>query len=205
MSTNARARIGSVLNTPPPLAPKALSFANAGIDRNSSSPASSAEFPELRSDGYQVALLSIDNKFAMPGNAPHSMRVPHLLLLPFTWDDLLKHLRFESAQSQLEGSSDVAHFGDVDIDFLRYEARRGDQLIELTAIEFKILKFFISNPYRVISRGEFLDKVWGYNCYPSTRTVDNRILSLRQKLEPEPGNPIHFQTIHGVGYKFVPC
>ena len=205
MSTDAPAGIGSVPNIPPPVAPKANSFANVRIDRKSRSPFSSAEFPHIRSDGYQLALLSIANNGAIPDGPPHGTYIPHLLLLPLTWDDLLTHFRSESAHSQLKGSSDVAQFGEIWIDFLRYEARRSDQPIELTAIEFKILKFFTSNPYRVISRDELLDKVWGYHCYPSTRNVDNRILSLRQKLEPEPPNPTHFQTIHRVGYKFVPC
>jgi hypothetical protein len=205
MSTDAPAGIGSVPNIPPRVARKTLPFANVRIDHKSSSPFSSAEFPQVRSDGYQVALLSIGNNGAIPDGTPHSAYVPYLLLLPLTWDDLLTHFRSESTHTQLKGSPDVAQFGEIWIDFLRYEARRSDQPVELTAIEFKILKFFTSNPYRVISRGELLDKVWGYDCYPSTRTVDNRILSLRQKLEPEPANPIHFQTIHGAGYKFVPC
>jgi DNA-binding response OmpR family regulator len=74
----------------------------------------------------------------------------------------------------------------------------------LTPREFKALKYFIENAERVISRDELLNEVWGYECYPSTRTVDNHILQLRQKLEKEPINPVHFRTVHGVGYKFVP-
>ena len=110
----------------------------------------------------------------------------------------------ESVDSDRAFDGNVAQFGEVWIDFIRYEARRADQPIQLTAMGFKTLKFFVANPYRVISRSELLDKVWGYHCYPTTRTVDNRIMSLRRKLEQKPADPVHFQTVHGVGYKFVP-
>jgi DNA-binding response OmpR family regulator len=63
----------------------------------------------------------------------------------------------------------------------------------------------VENPERVLSRDELLNQVWGYECYPSTRTVDNHILKLRQKLEQDPSNPIYLRTIHGAGYKFVPA
>jgi len=66
------------------------------------------------------------------------------------------------------------------------------------------LKFLVQNAERVISRDELLNEVWGYQNYPSTRTVDNHILKLRQKLEKDPANPVHFRTVHGMGYKFVP-
>ena len=76
--------------------------------------------------------------------------------------------------------------------------------VALTPQEFKIVKFMTQNLNRVISREELLNDVWGYQNYPTTRTVDNHILKLRQKLETDPANPVHFRTVHGVGYKFVP-
>ena len=83
------------------------------------------------------------------------------------------------------------------------EVIREGKPLALTAQEFKTLKFMVQNPERVITRDELLNEVWGYHNYPSTRTVDNHILKLRQKLEKDPANPVHFRTIHGVGYKFV--
>jgi DNA-binding response OmpR family regulator len=83
------------------------------------------------------------------------------------------------------------------------EVTRNGESVMLTAQEFKTLKFLVQNAERVISRDELLNKVWGYQHYPTTRTVDNHILKLRQKLEREPGNPTHFRTFHGMGYKFV--
>jgi two-component system alkaline phosphatase synthesis response regulator PhoP len=71
-------------------------------------------------------------------------------------------------------------------------------------MEFKMLNFLVQRPGQVISRDELLDEVWGYDNYPCTRTVDNHILRLRQKLESDPGRPVHFLTVHSAGYKFVP-
>jgi DNA-binding response OmpR family regulator len=84
------------------------------------------------------------------------------------------------------------------------EVRRSGNLVQLTSQEFKVLKFMIHNAERVLSREELLNSVWGYQNYPSTRTVDNHILRLRQKLEKDPANPVHFRTLHSSGYKFVP-
>jgi DNA-binding response OmpR family regulator len=95
-------------------------------------------------------------------------------------------------------------FGDCEVDFLKMTARKGGRSITLTAHEFKLLRFFTENPERVLSRDELLNDVWGYNSYPTTRTVDNQILKLRQKLEADPANPRHLQTIYGAGYKFAP-
>ena len=74
----------------------------------------------------------------------------------------------------------------------------------MSAPEFKTLQYFVCRPEVVISRDELLNEVWEYQNYPSTRKVDNRILKLRQKLERLPSQPIHFLTVHGVGYKFIP-
>ena len=95
-------------------------------------------------------------------------------------------------------------FGDCEVDMLKMSAHRGNNPVVLTAHEFKLLKFFIDNAERVLSREELLNEVWGYHSYPTTRTVDNQILKLRQKLEPDPGNPRHLLTLYGAGYKFVP-
>jgi len=95
-------------------------------------------------------------------------------------------------------------FADCEIDFRKMTVMRQGASIVLTSHEFRLLKFFTDNAERVLGREELLNEVWGYNCYPTTRTVDNQILKLRQKLEPEPANPTHFLTIYGAGYKFVP-
>ena len=95
-------------------------------------------------------------------------------------------------------------FGVCRIDFAKMTAIRREETVVLTTLEFRLLKFFVDNPERVVSREELLTSVWGYNAYPTTRTVDNQILKLRQKLEADPVDPVHLITIYGAGYKFVP-
>ena len=73
----------------------------------------------------------------------------------------------------------------------------------MTRKEFALLRFLASREDAVVSRDEILNKVWGFESYPLTRTVDNHVSSLRAKLEPDPAHPVHIQTVHGVGYKFV--
>jgi len=134
---------------------------------------------------------------------------------PFSPKELLARVRRamrRNSSEALEGSVSTAvsdaherlAFADVEIDFTAMEAVRGGSQVGMTAQEFKLLKFLAGAPEHVRSREELLNEVWGYQNYPSTRTVDNHILRLRQKLEPDPANPRFFVTVHGAGYKFVP-
>ena len=93
-------------------------------------------------------------------------------------------------------------FGDVEIDFPRYIARRGGKPVEMTRKEFAILRLLVSRTGEVVTRDELLNEVWGIECYPVTRTVDNHIAGLRAKLEADPARPVYIRTVHGVGYKF---
>ena len=93
---------------------------------------------------------------------------------------------------------------DATIDFRSYEARKGGEPLEMTRREFQVLRVLASRPGEVISRSELLDQVWGLDAYPTTRTVDNHIASLRSKLEGDPAEPVHILTVRGVGYKWVP-
>jgi|SRR5271167_4531884 hypothetical protein len=101
-------------------------------------------------------------------------------------------------------ASDTFEFGGVTVCFSAMEIHRKGRQITLTCKEFQTLTYLIKNPRRVISRDELLNEVWGYENYPCTRTVDNHILRLRQKLETQPARPKHLQTVHGAGYKFLP-
>jgi len=100
-------------------------------------------------------------------------------------------------------ASDVYAFGTIHADFRRAEVTREGERIELSAREFKLLRYLIEHRGATISRDELLNEVWGYNAMPSTRTVDVHIAWLRQKLEPNPHYPQFILTIHGLGYKFV--
>jgi two-component system, OmpR family, alkaline phosphatase synthesis response regulator PhoP len=122
---------------------------------------------------------------------------------PFSPRELLARVRTALRRSARVPVADVFLFGDVKIDFSSMEVWREEKLVTLTAQELKVLKFMIQNADRVLSREELLNSVWGYQNYPSTRTVDNHILRLRQKLEKDPANPVHFRTVHSAGYRFV--
>lgn len=94
-------------------------------------------------------------------------------------------------------------FGDVEIDVARRYIRRSGETVKLTPNEYNLLLFFIRNVDQALTRDVILNEVWGYDCYPNTRTVDAHIVRLRSKLEPNPRVPRYLLTIHGVGYRFL--
>lgn len=123
---------------------------------------------------------------------------------PFSPRELMARVQAAIRRRRRPVSSSSYRFADCEVDFKKMTVSRAGQPVTLTSHEFKLLKFFTDNAERVLSREELLNEVWGYNCYPTTRTVDNQMLKLRQKLEPDPANPRHLLTIYGAGYKFVP-
>ncbi len=94
-------------------------------------------------------------------------------------------------------------FGAIELNFKTFEATKDGAPLDLSPREFRILKYFVEHPGAVISRDQLLNGVWSYNSFPSTRTVDQHIAKLRQKIEPTPADPQFLITIHGVGYKFL--
>lgn len=122
---------------------------------------------------------------------------------PFSPRELLARVRAALRHTSRTASVSTVSFDGISVDFRKMEVQRDGKVVVLTAQEFKTLQFFVQNADRVISRDELLNEVWGYQNYPSTRTVDNHILKLRQKLERDPASPVHFRTVHGMGYKFV--
>jgi DNA-binding response OmpR family regulator len=125
---------------------------------------------------------------------------------PFSPRELLARVQAAIRRCNRMGAKPLSTkgFGDVIVDLEQMEVVRAGTPVSLTAQEFKLLRYFFENPMRVISRQQLLTEVWGYESFPTTRTVDNQILKLRQKLEPKPTQPRYLRTIHGVGYKFVP-
>ncbi len=122
---------------------------------------------------------------------------------PFSPRELVARVRAAVRRTSRSEAADVFAFGKVAVDFSKMELKRDGQPVSITAQEFRLLKFFTQNPGRVLSRSELLNEVWGYQDYPSTRTVDNHVWKLRLKLEDDPSTPVHFHTVHGAGYKFV--
>jgi two-component system alkaline phosphatase synthesis response regulator PhoP len=130
------------------------------------------------------------------------------LVKPFEMAELLARVEalLRRSTGQLAAgapSGDVFHFGDITIDFRKAEVSKHGRLLELSAREFKLLRYFIEHRGATLSRDELLNEVWGYNSMPSTRTVDVHIAWLRQKLEDNPRHPQYILTIHGLGYKFT--
>jgi DNA-binding winged helix-turn-helix (wHTH) protein len=162
------------------------------------------QITQLELDSFQVALVPFQSPAVGAGRQPMRNVANHLVLLDMTWKQLMLQVREETNRGSAAEETEVVRFGEVSVDLVSMEVRRSNRLLNLTAMEFKVLRFFVANPNRVISRDELLDQVWGYENYPCTRTVDNHILRLRQKLEMDFANPTHFRTVHGVGYKFIP-
>lgn len=124
---------------------------------------------------------------------------------PFEMLELLARVeaQLRRAPQVLESSPDIFLFGTVRVDFRRAVVTKDNEAVELSAREFKLLRYFIDRRGDILSRDELLDEVWGYNAMPSTRTVDVHIAWLRQKLEPNPRHPQFILTVHGLGYKFA--
>jgi DNA-binding response OmpR family regulator len=127
------------------------------------------------------------------------------LTKPFSIRELLARVRAILRRTQQESAlPDEAAFGAVTLDFRGYEARKAGKPVDLTRKEFGVLRLLAARSGHVLSRDELLNEVWGYEHYPTTRTVDNHIASLRAKLEEDPARPQHLLTVHGVGYKLMP-
>src|SRR5438445_12218264 len=124
------------------------------------------------------------------------------LVKPFSTDELLARVRALLRRVHRQTRAPVKlRLGDVEIDLVRQTARRGSKTLHLTAKECSMLRRVAETPGEPVSRERFLDAVWGYTAFPTTRTVDNHIASLRSKIERNPEQPRWIHTVHGVGYK----
>ena len=122
---------------------------------------------------------------------------------PFSPRELLARVNalFRRVKQTRQGI-DLYHFGDVEVDFKKYEAKKSGQPIYLTALEFALLHFLIKHKDLVVSRDSILDEVWGDDVYVYPRTVDTHIAHLRKKIEDDPANPKYIIGVRGIGYKF---
>jgi two-component system alkaline phosphatase synthesis response regulator PhoP len=128
------------------------------------------------------------------------------LVKPFEMAELLARIEALLRRGAAAASTTVGEtyrFGDVFVDLRKAEVTRAGQPIELSAREFKLLRYFVEHRGAALSRDELLNEVWGYNAMPSTRTVDVHVAWLRQKIEDNPRHPQYIHTVHGLGYKFV--
>jgi DNA-binding response OmpR family regulator len=125
---------------------------------------------------------------------------------PFSVPELMARIRAIFRRVQKARTGDLPaelQFGEIKIDFKRFEALKGEVSLTMSRKEFGVLRLLAARVGEVVTRDELLDEVWGYDQYPTTRTVDNHISLLRTKLEDDPSRPRHLITVHGVGYKLV--
>jgi DNA-binding response OmpR family regulator len=124
---------------------------------------------------------------------------------PFGVSELMARIRALLRRCEAKGKGlEQYSFGNVMLDFKKYQAEVDGKAVELTAREFDLLRYLIEHAGEAVHRSDLLDKVWGYDVMPTTRTVDTFVLDLRKKLETDPSRPEHILSVRGVGYKFVP-
>ena len=123
---------------------------------------------------------------------------------PFSIRELLARVKAVLRRvGSVPKAQDSYSFGDVEVNLQRCQVSRRGRSLDFSSKEFDLLKYFLSHPGEALTRDRLLEEVWGYDKFPTTRTVDAHIVRLRQKLEPKPDDPRFFLTVHGTGYKFV--
>ena len=161
---------------------------------------------KLRGEGVQTPVLMLTARSEEPDRVLGlDLGADDYVTKPFSVRELMARIRALLRRGQPRtGLPDELRFGGVEIDFRRYEARRDGTALDMTRKEFAILRFLASRTGEVVTRDELLNEVWGYDSYPSSRTVDNHVAGLRAKIERDASQPEHIRTVHGVGYKYVP-
>jgi DNA-binding response OmpR family regulator len=160
---------------------------------------------DLRKDGVNTPILMLTGKKEEIDKVMGlEIGADDYVTKPFSIRELVARVKALLRRPQeIRPEVEECSFGDVYLNFKKQEAKKESKPIELSVMEFKVMKYFIQREGEVIERNKLLDEVWGYENYPSTRTVDNLILNLRKKIEDDHSNPRHLLTIHGAGYKFV--
>lgn len=160
---------------------------------------------DLRKDGVNTPILMLTSKKEeMDKVLGLELGADDYVTKPFSIRELQARIRaLLRRKTELRKEIDEYTFGNVHADFKKQEASRKGKPLKLSAMEYKILRYFVQHESEVVTREMLLDNVWGYEEFPSTRTVDNYILSLRKKIEENPSKPKHLLTVHTAGYKFM--
>ncbi len=161
---------------------------------------------ELRARGVEVPVLMLTARGQVVDRVVGlKLGADDYLTKPFEMIELLARMEalFRRAKTPGTGPAGTYTCGDIRIDFRRAEVFRGGEPVPLSAMEFKLLAYFVQNRGALVTRDELLDRVWGYDAMPTTRTVDVHVASLRQKLERNPSRPELILTVHRRGYRFA--
>ncbi len=160
---------------------------------------------EIRQAGINIPILMLSSKKRETDKVVGlELGADDYVTKPFSIPELLARVKaLLRRKGEILRDIEECTFGNVRVDFKKQEAVKSKRNLKLSAKEFEILKFFVEHEGDVITRDMLLDKIWGYETYPVTRTVDNYILSLRKKIEDDPSRPKHLLTVHTAGYKFV--
>lgn len=160
---------------------------------------------DLRKDGIQTPILMLTGKKEeIDKIIGLEMGADDYVTKPFSLRELVARVKaLLRRPTEIHPDLEEYSFSDIEINFKKQEAKKGNKPIELSVMEFKVIKYFVQREGEVIDRNKMLDEVWGYQNYPSTRTIDNFILNLRKKIEDDHSDPKHILTVHGAGYKFV--
>lgn len=160
---------------------------------------------DLRKDGFGTPILMLTSKGEeMDKVMGLEIGADDYMTKPFSTRELVARVKALLRRVK-ELPKDIAEYtiGDIHLDFRRQEATKGKTQVKLSVREFEVLKYLARHEGEVVTRDMLLDDVWGYEHFPTTRTVDNYILSLRKKIEDDPGKPKHVVTVHTAGYKLV--
>jgi two-component system, OmpR family, alkaline phosphatase synthesis response regulator PhoP len=163
---------------------------------------------ELRQRGVRAPILMLTARGQVVDRVVGlKLGADDYVIKPFEMVELLARiealLRRAATSATPPAAAETYRFGDVAVDFRKAEVVKGSIPLDLSALEFKLLRYFIEHRGAVLSRDELLNEVWGYDAMPSTRTVDVHVAWLRQKLEDNSRHPQFVLTVHGLGYKFV--
>jgi two-component system alkaline phosphatase synthesis response regulator PhoP len=160
---------------------------------------------DLRKKGINIPILMLTSKKEeMDKVLGLEIGADDYVTKPFSVRELLARIKALLRRKQeIVKEVEEYSFGSVQIDFKKQIASKMNKSIELSTTEFKILKYFVEHEGEVVTRDNLLDKVWGYDVFPTSRTVDNYILSIRKQIEDNPSEPKHLITVPKAGYKFV--
>ncbi len=161
---------------------------------------------QIREAGFTLPILMLTAK-SQEADIVRGLEVgaDDYITKPFSIHEVLARIKAALRRSGLKPSmSKVMHIGEAEVDLITGKVKRAGQEFTMGHFEIEILKMLVEQAEHAVERNKLLDEIWGLGAYPANRTVDNHIVSLRRKIEPDAKHPRHIITVHSIGYKFIP-